>query len=89
VRKISLYLAQSLALFIRLLAFGDVHYRTDKFNEIAGWTENGMAYCVDVPDPATGMNVWVIELELPLFTAFAFVVLQCPCFIIGVYALKE
>jgi len=22
----------------------------DEFNEIAGWTENGMGYCVDVPD---------------------------------------
>jgi hypothetical protein len=89
VRKISLYLAQSLALFLGPLALGDVHYRTDEFNEIAGWTENGMAYGVDVPDPATGMNDSVIELELPLFTACAFELFQGTGLIIGVYALKE
>src|ERR1700733_8623436 len=38
-----------------LLAFGNVHYGADEFNEIAGWAENGMAYHVDVPDVTAGM----------------------------------
>jgi hypothetical protein len=89
VGKISLYLAQSLEIFLGPLALGDVHYRTDEFNEIAGWTENGMAYCVDVPNPATAMNDSVIELEFGLFAASAFELLQGPGLIVGVYALKK
>src|ERR1700756_1363992 len=45
-------------------ALGDVYHRTDELNEIAGWTENGMAYRVDVADLAAGMDDSVIELEL-------------------------
>src|ERR1700692_481214 len=48
-----------------------------------------MAYCVDVPDPATGMNDSVIEFELPLFTVCAFELFHGPGLIIRVNALKE
>jgi hypothetical protein len=66
VRKIRLCLAQSLAFLIRPLGFCDVNVGADEFDEIAGGTENGMAYCVDFPDLAPGMNDPVIEFELHL-----------------------
>src|SRR6266851_5699577 len=63
VRELRLGLTQSLALILRPLAFGYVDHSTDEFNEIPGWTENGTAHRVDVPDLAAGMNDSVIELE--------------------------
>src|ERR1700686_3604306 len=56
VRELRLYLPQPLALFLRSFALGHIDHGTHVFNEIAGWTENGMAYCVDVPDLAAGVN---------------------------------
>src|SRR5713101_4102827 len=53
-------------LFLRLLALGNVNDGTHKFNQIAGWAENGMAHHVDVSDRAAGMNDSVIQLELRL-----------------------
>src|ERR1700722_19419171 len=47
----------------RALALGYVDDRTDVFNEIARWTENRMAYGLNVPDFAFGMNHPKIELE--------------------------
>src|SRR6202165_707261 len=92
-RSIAGYHLQNTALSItqRLcpLVLGDVDHGTDEFNEIAGWTENGMAYCVDVPDLAAGMNDSVIELEPRLFTAFSFQLFHGPDLIIRVNALKE
>src|ERR1700694_1371834 len=89
-RSIAGYHLQNTALSItqRLcpLVLGDVDHGTDEFNEIAGWTENGMAYCVDVPDLAAGMNDSVIELELSLFTACSFDLFQ-PTLIIRMDAL--
>ena len=64
VREVRLRLAQSLALFLRPLAFGDVHHGTHEFNEFAGWAENRMAHYVDISDLAAGMNDSVIQLEL-------------------------
>src|SRR5437867_6551768 len=48
VRKISLYLPQSLALFIRPPAFGHVDQETHEFAEIAGRFENRMTHCLHV-----------------------------------------
>src|SRR5580704_1512546 len=42
VREVCLRLTQSLALFIRPLAFGHVYRCTDVFQEIAGYVTNGM-----------------------------------------------
>src|SRR5712692_2522025 len=53
-------------LFFRLLALGNVNDGTHKFNQIAGWAENGMAHHVDVSDRDAGMNDSVIQLELRL-----------------------
>ncbi len=50
------------------LALGYVDHSTDEFNEIAGLAWNGMAYHVDVSDPAAGMNDSVIQLELRVLT---------------------
>ncbi len=52
--------------FLRPFALGDVNDGTHKFNQIAGWAENGMAHHVDVSDRAPGMNDSVIQLELRL-----------------------
>jgi hypothetical protein len=70
-------------------AFRDVYHGTDELNKIAGWSEDGMAYCVDVTDFAAGMKDSVIELELGLFTACSFEVFQGTGSIIRMNALKE
>src|SRR6266436_1542959 len=44
----------------------DVDHSTHEFNQIAGWAENGMAYCIDISDIALGMNDSVIQFELRL-----------------------
>jgi hypothetical protein len=62
VRKISLYLAQSLALFIRPLAFGHVYQDTHEFADIAGRVENRMTYSMHV----SRRTVWKKESELRL-----------------------
>src|ERR1700675_4330161 len=49
------------------LVLSDVHHGTHELNKVARWTENGMPYCVDVPDIAAGMNDSVIKIELRLF----------------------
>src|SRR5260370_311330 len=53
-------------LLFRMFALGNVNNGTHKFNEIAGWAQNRMAYHVDVSDLAAGMNDPVIQLELRL-----------------------
>src|ERR1700682_4704643 len=98
-RSIVRYHLQNAALSVtqrlRPLAFGDVNHGTHVFNEIAGRTENGMAYCVDLPDLATGMNDSVIELEPRLVTVCSFCSFDCsfdlfqPTLIIRMDALKE
>src|SRR5580700_1654676 len=75
--------------FFGPLAFGDVHYCADVFSEIAGWTENRMPYCVDVPDVASGMKDSVIEFEPRLFAACSFELFHRPGLIIRVNTLKE
>src|SRR5580704_6879097 len=71
------------------LALGYVDYGADVFNEIAGRTENGMAYCVDIPDLAAGTNDSVIELEPRLFTGYYCHEFYLPGYIIRVNSLKE
>ena len=41
-------LTQSLTFFLRLLALDDIDSGAYELNEIAGWTENRVSYCVDV-----------------------------------------
>jgi hypothetical protein len=60
VRKISLYLAQSLALFIRPLSFGHVYRRTDVFLEIVGYIANGVTCRANV----LNRSVWKDDSEL-------------------------
>ena len=88
-RKVRLKLAQSFSLFLRSLALGYVHHGTDEFNEIAGWACDGMAYHVDVSDPAAGMNDSVIQLELRILTPCCLDRLADFRLIIRMDALKE
>jgi hypothetical protein len=60
VRKISLYLAQPFALFIRPLAFGHVYRCTDVFQNIAGYGANGVARRANVPN----RSAWKTDSEL-------------------------
>src|SRR6266851_3619928 len=62
---------------------------THEFNEIAGWAENGMAYCVDVSNLAAGMSDSVIHLELCFFTPCAIEVFSGLGLIMRMDALKE
>jgi len=39
-----------------------------EFDEIAGWTKNGMSHYVDVSDLAAGMNDSIVQLEFRFFT---------------------
>src|SRR3984957_1807306 len=71
------------------LALGDIDHRTNKFNEISGRTEDWVAYRLDLPDLAAGMNDSVIKLESCLFSACVFELIHCPGLIIGVNVLKK
>jgi hypothetical protein len=92
-RSIARYHFQDTALSItqglRPLTLGDVDHCTHESNQITGRVENGMAYCVDLPDLAAGMNDSVIELEPRLFTACSFDLFRGPTLIIRVNALNE
>src|ERR1700694_743470 len=92
-RSIAGYHLQDTALSVtqrlRPLVLGDVDYGTDEFNEIAGWTENGMAYCVDIPDLAAGMHNSVIHLELRLLTPCRVGYFPDPGLIIRMDALRK
>ena len=71
------------------LALGDVDHGADEFSKIAGGTEDGMAYCVDVSDLAAGMDDAVIELEPCLFSGCFCELCYGPGSIILVKPLKE
>jgi hypothetical protein len=62
VREVSLYLAQSLALFIRPPAFGHVHQDTHEFDGGAGRVQNRMGYSMHV----SRRTVWKKDSEMRL-----------------------
>src|SRR5580658_5414091 len=55
--------------FFRPPALGDIDHGAHVFNDIAGWTENGMACRVDVLDLAGRMDDSVIQFVCDLPTA--------------------
>jgi hypothetical protein len=67
VREIRLYLAQSLALFIRSPAFRYVHQNAHEFADIAGRVENRMSYSVHVFSRAVWKNDPEMRLEILSF----------------------
>jgi hypothetical protein len=67
VRKISLYLAQSLALFIRPLAFGHVYRCADVFQEIAGYVANGVTCRANVLNRSAWKNDSEIHVKVGAF----------------------
>src|ERR1700736_2198711 len=66
-RKIRLYLAQSLALFIRPLALSDVYRCTDVFQEIARYVANGMTCRANVPNRSVWKNDSKIHVKVGAF----------------------
>src|SRR5205807_409936 len=74
---------------LRPLALGDVDHGTHVFNEIAGWTENGMAYHVNVSDLAVRMNDSVILLEICFLARCCLGLFPISGLIIRMDALKE
>src|SRR6266566_5397595 len=75
VREVCLRLTQSLSLFLRPLALGDVDHGTHKFNEIAGWAQNRMADVVDVFDSAAPKEDSDFHFVIRLFTYCS---IDCP-----------
>src|ERR1700686_1150568 len=71
------------------LALSDVDHGAHEFSKIAGGTEDGMAYCMDVSDLAAGMDDAVIELEPSLFAGCLFELCYGPGSVIRVKPLKE
>jgi hypothetical protein len=67
VRKISLCLAQSLALFIRPFAFGYVYRCTDVFQEIAGYVANGVTCRANVLNHSAWKNDSEIHVKVGAF----------------------
>jgi hypothetical protein len=67
VREIRLYLAQSLALFIRSPAFRYVHQNTHEFAYIAGRLENRMSYSIYVFRRTVRKNDSEMRLEILSF----------------------
>src|SRR6266403_1002960 len=63
-REIRLRLPQSLALFLRPLAFGDVDRRANVFEEIAGRIANGMACRANVLNRSPWKNNSEIHVEV-------------------------
>src|ERR1700681_3394386 len=66
-RKISLYLAQSLALFIRPLAFGHVYRCTDVLQDVAGYVANGVTCRANVPNRSAWKNDSEIYVKVGAF----------------------
>src|ERR1700730_13620140 len=63
-RKIRLYLAESLTLFLGPLALGDVHRGPDKFYDVARLVQDRMANRVEVLDRSVRENDAVVHLKL-------------------------
>ena len=76
--KISLYLAQSLALFFRLLALCQVHHDTHEFDDIAGRVENRMTCSVHVFRRTVWKNDSEMRIKIVPRAACAVEVLQDP-----------
>src|SRR6202007_2714371 len=74
-------------LFLCAFAFGNVYSRPEDFNEFAGFTEDGMAYSVNVPNLAVRKNDPVVELGISLFRDLG--ISQPFCSILGMNSLEN
>jgi hypothetical protein len=89
VRKIRLYLAQSLALFFGPLTLSNVHHGTHELNNVAVWAENRVAYQMDISDLAARTNDSVFQLELRLLRPYYVAYFPDLGMIISMDAFKE
>jgi len=89
VRKISLYLAQSLALFIRPLAFGHVYRCADVFQEIAGYVANGVTCRANVLNRPAWKNDSEIHVKVEPSSGFQETLLYVPVSILWMNALVK
>src|SRR5579863_2112699 len=70
-RKVRLYLVESLSLFLGTFALGDVDRRPDKFYEVPGFVQDRTANGVEVPDRSIRKKNAVVHLKL-FFLDFGF-----------------
>src|ERR1700730_57748 len=76
-------------LSLRPFTLGDVDAQPHDFKEVAGFTENGMAYSVKVLDLAVRKNVWALEFEISPFTTRVFPVFKPLSPILGMNSLEN
>src|ERR1700756_3426259 len=74
-------------LFFCAFAFGNVYSRPENFNEFAGFTEDGMAYSVNVPNLAVRKNDSVVEFGISPFRHLG--ISQPFCSILGMNSLEN
>src|SRR5271165_3478038 len=88
-----LRLAQGDLLLMQLslcaFAFGDVDSRSDDFNEFARFTEDGMAYSVEMLDLGVRKNDSELEVRITPFTNRVFGVFKPSCPILGMNSLEN
>src|ERR1700730_1059039 len=76
-------------LALRPFTLGDVYAQPHDFNEVAGFTENGMAYSVKMRDRAAGKNAPELENGISAITNCVFAVLKPLSPILGMNSLKN
>src|ERR1700758_3051341 len=76
-------------LFLRLFTLGDVYAQPHDFNELAGFTENGMAYSVKVLDLAARKNDSELEFGVSPFTNGVFTIFKPLSSILGMNSLEN
>src|SRR3984893_6561 len=76
-------------LSLRPFTLGDVYAQPHDFNEVAGFTENGMAYSVKMLDLAVRKNDSELEVGISAFTNCVFAVLKPLSPILGMNSLEN